>query len=258
MNFEDQFSALERLADLRSRGILTEEQYETQKARVLKGAPRVPRLYVIIAVIALIVAATTILGFLLHSSTSVVPDKAIPKPRTPKPISPAATTPIPSPAAAPIAAPETPPGRGKSSVADPIAQSPSQASGMTPEKTLTVAGKKVVLFKSEGEGIFDANYVLMVGRHGEVLDDNQIYSISTTGPYVILQESGGGTACPAVFRIVDVVAEKITDTFGTCSDLIRSHIASDGSLIAVVHKFNVGGPVTSKYFKGVMTTWGEE
>jgi hypothetical protein len=179
MNFEDQFSALERLADLRSRGILTEEQYETQKARVLKGAPRVSRLYVIIAVVALIVAAMAMLGFLLHTPTSVVPSKVIPQPKTPKPISPAATTPtpIPAPAAAPITAPETPPGRGKSSVADPIAQSPSQASGMMPDKTLTVAGKKVVLFKSEGEGIFDATYVLMVGRHGEVLDDNQIYSI---------------------------------------------------------------------------------
>jgi len=255
---ESELSALERLADLRSRGMLSEEQYETQKARILDRKPAGSRTAIFVGIGLLLVAIVTAVAILLTRSPSSGLTTPSSNPPTPMAASGTPTAaPSPTPSATPSADPDTPRGRGVTSTADPIAQDASSTAGMTLDTTLSVAGKQVVLFKKDGDGAFDTSYVLMVGKLAQVLEDGAIYSISKTGSYVVLQSDSGGTACPADFQIVDVAGGRITKSFGTCSDLIRSRETADGSLISIVHSFNVGGPVTAKYSRGTLTVWGD-
>lgn len=253
-------NGLERLSRLRESGALSEAEYEQEKAKLLAGRGSSATPWVIGIVAAILVVAAGVFAFTrqlngevanANLSAPMMPtgtgSGAIP-PAEPTPTAPASPT--------PVTDPDVPAGRGKTSVADPIAQIASQATGMVRDTVLNVAGKRVVLFRPADDDN-GSNYVLMVGGQGEVLEDAQTASISAVGNYVVVEIDSGGTACPAEFRIVDVAAGRITKSFGTCSDLIKSRIASDGSIISVVHSFNVGGPVTARYARGTLTTWGE-
>ena len=251
---------LERLSRLRESGALSEAEYEQEKAKLLTDRGSSATSWTIGIVVAMLVVAAAVF-VLIRQSNSEIANTNQSAPTTPSGMGNGVIpqdepTPAASASPTPVADPDVPAGRGKTSVADPIAQIASQAKGMVQDTLLNVAGKRVVLYRP-ADGDFDSHYLLIVGGQGEVLEDAQTASISAVGNYVVVEIDSGGTACPAEFRIVDVAAGRITKSFGTCSDLIKSRIASDGSIISVVHSFNVGGPVTARYTRGELTTWGE-
>lgn len=252
-------SALERLAALHAGGMLSEEQYEAQKARLLEGHPNKSAFWLAVAV-AIVVAIAVPLYLLRPGDAPIAPATGSDRTLTTHALQsqPAAPVGVPIPAATPVApVADLPAGHGKRSTADPIAHDIGSVDGMKIDKSLRVAGKKVTLYRQESDSLFDNQYVLAVGGHAQVLETGALYSISAVGPFVILESDSGGTACPADFQIVDVSGERISKSFGTCSDLIKSHVATDGSLVSVVHSFNVGGPVTARYFRGNLTLWGQ-
>lgn len=251
---------LERLSRLRESGALSEGEYEQEKAKLLAGRGSTATPWVIAIVVAILVVTAAVF-VVTRQLNGEIANANLSAPMTPSgagndAIPQAKPTPVASASPMSVADPDVPTGRGKTTVADPIAQIASQATGMVQDTVLNVAGKRVVLYRP-ADGDYDSHYALMVGGQGEVLEDAQTASISAVGNYVVVEIDSGGTACPAEFRIVDVAAGRITKSFGTCSDLIKSRIASDGSIISVVHSFNVGGPVTARYTRGELTTWGE-
>lgn len=119
-------------------------------------------------------------------------------------------------------------GMSQPGLAEGMQREVSAAASHANDKQLNTVGGKLHI---------EGSLVLLNGAQVLIDMDPQDISIHSGWPkpgparYALLTASSGGTACPALFRIVDATTRQATEPFGTCSDEPKASF--DGEAVQV-------------------------
>lgn len=138
-------------------------------------------------------------------------------------------------------------------VAAALAVAPAGAEVLSEVK---VPGGKVVRAVANPDG----THKVTVGD-GQVFSDEGSLRVDVSGPYVgggktyvAIQLASGGSACPATYRVIDLSGPfpRLTDEFGTCSDIPEFKVGKDGALKVAMPKFDGKGKEAFTVADGVL------